>query len=169
MIIGQVLLGLTGLGLSIYAYYVKQQLKKNPKYKALCDLGPNISCTKAFSSKYGTGFGLSSSLFGENSIMNASNVNFGIGFYIFQIMSGEKLNYIFHFFDHKKLFFIIGLIVISLFNKLALFSSVLSCISSIYLAYILAFILKDFCLVCVISYIINFGLLWSNIQTVYSK
>ncbi|CAF1442372.1 unnamed protein product [Rotaria sp. Silwood1] len=149
MIIGQVLLGLTGLGLSIYAYYVKQQLKKNPKYKALCDLGPNISCTKAFSSKYGTGFGLSSSLFGENSIMNASNVNFGIGFYIFQIIS--------------------GLIVISLFNKLALFSSVLSCISSIYLAYILAFILKDFCLVCVTSYIINFGLLWSNIQTVYSK
>ncbi|CAF1289292.1 unnamed protein product [Rotaria sordida] len=149
MIVGQILLGTTGLIVSLYAYYVKQQLRKNPKYKALCDLGPNTSCTKALSSRYGNGFGLASSLFGENSMMNASNINLGIGFYIAQI--------------------IFGLITTPLFNKLALFSSILSCIGSIYLAYILAFILKDFCLICVTTYLINFGLLWSNIRTVYLK
>jgi uncharacterized membrane protein len=51
MIIGQVLLGIAGLGASVYGYYVKQQHKKNPKYKALCDIGPNISCSKVLTSK----------------------------------------------------------------------------------------------------------------------
>jgi hypothetical protein len=40
--------------------------------------------------RYGIGLGLTKSLFGENSIMNASNVNLGIGFYIFQIIAGKK-------------------------------------------------------------------------------
>ena len=51
MIIGQVLLGIAGLGATVYAYYVKQQRTKNPKYKALCDLGPNISCSRVLTSK----------------------------------------------------------------------------------------------------------------------
>ncbi|CAF1342254.1 unnamed protein product [Adineta steineri] len=149
MIVGQVLLGLTGLGLTCYAYHVKQQHKKNPKYKALCDLGPNASCSRVLTSKYGIGLGLTTKLFGENSIMNASNVNLGIVLYILQI--------------------IFGLIATPLINKLALFSSIISCITSLYLACILAFVLKDLCLVCVVTYIINAGLLWSNLQTVYSQ
>ncbi|CAF1496859.1 unnamed protein product, partial [Adineta steineri] len=88
MIVGQVLLGLAGLGLTCYAYYVKQQHKKNPKYKALCDLGPNASCSRVLTSKYGIGLGLTTKLFGENSIMNASNVNLGIVLYILQIIFG---------------------------------------------------------------------------------
>ena len=36
-----------------------------------------------------------------------------------------------------------------------LFNSVLSCISCVYLAYILIYILDDFCIVCVSTYIIN--------------
>ena len=51
MIIEQVLLGLAGLAASYYSIYVKQQHAKNPKYKALCDLGPNASCTKVLTSQ----------------------------------------------------------------------------------------------------------------------
>jgi len=51
MIVGQVVLGAADLGLTLYAYYVKQQHKKNPKYKALCDCGPNASCSRVLTSK----------------------------------------------------------------------------------------------------------------------
>jgi vitamin-K-epoxide reductase (warfarin-sensitive) len=61
-----------------------------------------------------------------------------------------------------------GLITTPMFSKFALFSSVLACVGSIYLAFILAFVLKDLCLVCIATYVINAGLLWSNLQTVNS-
>lgn len=51
MIIDQVLLGLLGLAASYYTIYVKQQHAKNPKYKAMCDIGPNASCTKVLTSQ----------------------------------------------------------------------------------------------------------------------
>ena len=51
MIVDQVLLGLLGLAASYYTIYVKQQHAKNPKYKALCDIGPNASCTKVLTSQ----------------------------------------------------------------------------------------------------------------------
>jgi hypothetical protein len=51
MIVGQVLLGIAGFGVTLYAYYVKNQHKKNPKYKALCDFGPNASCSRVLTSK----------------------------------------------------------------------------------------------------------------------
>ena len=40
--------------------------------------------------RYDTGFGLASTLFGEHSIMNASNVKFGMGFYAFQLLAGKR-------------------------------------------------------------------------------
>ena len=51
MIVGQVLLGVAGFGAALYSYYVKKQHEKNPKYKALCDLGPNASCTRVLTSE----------------------------------------------------------------------------------------------------------------------
>jgi vitamin-K-epoxide reductase (warfarin-sensitive) len=45
-------LSMFGLILSIYALYVKIR-SKNKKYKPLCDIKKNVSCSKAFSSKYG--------------------------------------------------------------------------------------------------------------------
>jgi len=51
MIVDQVLLGLAGLGASYYSIYVKKQHEKNPKYKAMCDLGPNASCTRVLTSE----------------------------------------------------------------------------------------------------------------------
>jgi uncharacterized membrane protein len=51
MIVDQVLLGLAGFSAALYSYYVKVQHQKNPKYKALCDLGPNASCTRVLTSE----------------------------------------------------------------------------------------------------------------------
>jgi uncharacterized membrane protein len=51
MITGQVLLGIAGLIASLYTFYVKKQHQKNPKYKALCDFGPNASCSRVLTSK----------------------------------------------------------------------------------------------------------------------
>jgi hypothetical protein len=51
MIVRQVLLGLAGLGVPCYAYYVKEQLKNDHRYRAFCDLGAHANCTRVLTSK----------------------------------------------------------------------------------------------------------------------
>ena len=54
---------LLGLSLSLYAYTIEQK-SKNKHYRAACDLNERISCSKAFTSRYGKLFGISNSLIG---------------------------------------------------------------------------------------------------------
>ena len=49
-------------------------------------------------------------------------------------------------------------------TSLLLGTSALACAGSVYLAYILAFVLKDVCLVCVATYVVNFYLLYASYQ-----
>ena len=42
-----------GFILSAYAIYVKYKVGKSKKYRPLCDISKRISCTKAFTSRYG--------------------------------------------------------------------------------------------------------------------
>ncbi len=45
-------LSLIGVLIAAYSYYVKVSYYKNPtKYKALCDLNENISCTRVLISE----------------------------------------------------------------------------------------------------------------------
>lgn len=115
--------------------------------------------------RYGTGFGIAGTLFGKNSKLNASNGHLGIIFYTLQIIFGRMRCET----NIDAIFVLVGLLPIPLFGKLALFSSALACLGSLYLACILAFVLKDLCLVCIATYIINAALLWSNYRTVYSR
>lgn len=48
----RVFLGIFGLVLSVYALHVELSRERNPDYRALCDLGESVSCSKVFTSRY---------------------------------------------------------------------------------------------------------------------
>ncbi|KAF7280589.1 vitamin-K epoxide reductase [Rhynchophorus ferrugineus] len=122
---------LIGLGLSLYAYAVELHLEQNKNYKPYCDLAEHMSCTKAFDSQYGKGFGI----FSKDSIFYKPNSFFGIVFYSM-------------------------VATLSLSNSPvavngSLLLIILSNFASLYFAYILYFILADLCVVCIGTYIVN--------------
>ncbi|KAJ8923430.1 hypothetical protein NQ315_001989 [Exocentrus adspersus] len=122
---------LVGLGLSLYAYIVELQLEADENYQPMCDLNPHVSCSKAFKSEYGKGFGI----FGEGSIFHKPNSLFGLMFYS-MIATLAQTN--------SRFIVLVSLFAIALSNILCL-----------YFAYILYFILYDLCIVCVSIYVVN--------------
>lgn len=129
--------------LSMYSLLVEMKAEENPNYVAYCDINEHISCTKAFTSEYGKGFGILGKVFGEKSVLNQPNPLIGMIFY--------------------TLFFFLNM----LGNKAAIYSMIglgaLSNVMSLYLGYILMFILKDFCFICVATYVVNATLLFFSI------
>ena len=85
MVFGIYIFSIIGFLLSIYAFFVENKTKKSKSYKPLCDISKKVSCTKAFSSKYG-------------SLAGVSNSFAGIFFYliIFSLVIFGKLNYVFY-------------------------------------------------------------------------
>ncbi len=59
-----VLLSFLGFCVSLYAYSIVQNLKKDPSYKPVCNLSDRISCTKPLESPYGKLLGFSNSFLG---------------------------------------------------------------------------------------------------------
>ncbi|MED6270360.1 hypothetical protein CHARACLAT_009419 [Characodon lateralis] len=140
----RIILALVGLVLSIYALHVELSRERDPDYRAMCDLGESVSCSKVFTSRWGRGFGLVQLFVAKDSLLNQPNSVLGIAFYTLQMGLGLSLS--------KK-------------AALALvLSSWVSVAGSIYLASILAFVLGDFCMVCVSTYIVNFALLYTNLK-----
>ena len=43
---------LIGLAISVYMYFIEQNLKQTPDYKPVCDINDRISCTKSMKSVY---------------------------------------------------------------------------------------------------------------------
>jgi len=127
---------LIGIVICIYAVNIEKS-GKNPKYKRLCDVNESMSCTLVLTSKYGHMAKLLFNL-NEHSIFNMSNAQYGLLFYLgllcFQFYPFTLLPY------YDVLFFV------------ATLSSV---IASIGLAWILYYILHNFCMICVCMYIIN--------------
>ncbi|XP_067391376.1 vitamin K epoxide reductase complex subunit 1 [Emydura macquarii macquarii] len=131
-----------GLALSVYALHVETSRERDPGYRAMCDLSPSVSCSKVFTSRWGRGFGLVEDLLGKHSVFNQPNSIFGIVFYTLQTLLGCTPS---------------TLAAVTLLG-----TSVVSIAGSLYLAYILFFVLHDFCLVCVTTYLLNGALLLLN-------
>ncbi|GAA6214197.1 vitamin K epoxide reductase complex subunit 1-like protein 1 [Lates japonicus] len=140
----RVFLCVFGLVLSVYALHVELSRERNPDYRAMCDLGESVSCSKVFTSRWGRGFGLVQFFVAKDSSLNQPNSVLGIIFYTLQMSLGLSLS-------KKAAVFLV-------------FSSWVSVAGSLYLASILAFVLGDFCMVCVSTYIINFALLFTNVK-----
>ncbi|XP_077594978.1 vitamin K epoxide reductase complex subunit 1 [Stigmatopora nigra] len=140
----RVFLCIFGLILSVYALHVELSREHDPAYRAMCDLGESVSCSKVFTSRWGRGFGLVQFFVAQDSLLNQPNSILGVIFYTLQLGLG-----------------------LSLSKKAALFlvlSSWVSVAGSLYLASILAFVLGDFCMVCVSTYLVNFALLYTNLK-----
>ncbi|XP_047469780.1 vitamin K epoxide reductase complex subunit 1-like [Penaeus chinensis] len=127
---------LLGVALSLYALYVEFLKEADENYEAMCDINSYISCSKVFTSKYGRGFGIVGEYLGKDHIMNQPNSIPGIMFYILILALGEIRSPTAAKIQR-------GLVFTSNFM-------------SLYLAYLLYFILHDFCIVCVSTYIVNF-------------
>ncbi|XP_030648325.1 vitamin K epoxide reductase complex subunit 1-like protein 1 isoform X1 [Chanos chanos] len=133
---------LLGILLSLYAFHVEREKSRDANYKAMCDLSHSISCSKVFTSRWGRGFGLLGSIFGNNSAVNQPNSIYGLLFYGFQLL--------------------LGMTVSAMAALFLMSTSILSVVGSLYLGYILYFVLKDFCIICVTTYALNFILLILN-------
>ncbi|KAM3859335.1 vitamin K epoxide reductase complex subunit 1 [Diretmus argenteus] len=133
-----------GLFLSVYALHVELSRESDPHYRAMCDLGESVSCSKVFTSRWGRGFGLVQFFVAQDSPLNQPNSILGIIFYTLQLGLGLSVS-------KKAAWFLV-------------FSSWVSVAGSLYLASVLMFILADFCMVCVSTYAVNFALLYTNLK-----
>ncbi|KAI3373071.1 hypothetical protein L3Q82_006415 [Scortum barcoo] len=140
--IARLLVCLLGILLSLYAFHVEREKARDPTYKAVCDVSSSISCSKVFSSRWGRGFGLLGSIFGNDSALNQPNSVYGIVFYAFQLL--------------------LGMTVSAMAALILMTTSILSVVGSLYLGYILYFVLKDFCIICITTYALNFILFILN-------
>lgn len=123
-------LGLIGLIVSIYAIYVEMKTLGG----ALCDLSNRASCSKVLKSEYARLAKIFLNLRADHPL-NIPNTYFGVIFYL-MVMLFDFVNIPF-----KEVFLFIA--------------SSFSFSVCIILGYVLYFILYDFCIVCVTTYIIN--------------
>ncbi|XP_063175317.1 vitamin K epoxide reductase complex subunit 1 [Chroicocephalus ridibundus] len=127
-----------GAALSLYALHVEREHARDPSYRAACDLGPAVSCTRVFGSRWGRGLGLVELALGRDSPANVPNGAVGVVFYLLQGL--------------------LGAVPGRGASAVLLGTSVASALASLWLAGVLAFGLQDLCLVCLSTYLLN-GLL----------
>jgi len=132
-----------GIALSLFAFYVEKKKHQDESYVALCDINEQVSCSKVFTSKYGRGFGLLQFFLEEDSPLIQPNPVYGIIFYFINFLLGMG-NYMF-------------------LAKAQFIMCIMANCGSVYLGYILYFVLQDMCVVCISTYAVNFALLMSTI------
>ncbi|NXO05112.1 VKORL protein, partial [Rhinopomastus cyanomelas] len=133
-----------GAALSLWSLHVGRERARDPHYRAGCDLGPAMSCSRVFGSRWGRGLGLVEPLLGPDSSFNLSNGVIGVFFYLLQGVLGT------------------GWVPGRGATAVLLGTSGTSVLASVWLGWVLAFELQDLCLVCVSTYLINILLLLLN-------
>lgn len=135
------LLGAVGMCLALYALYVEHEAARmselGMEYVALCDISSiGASCTSVFTSKWGR---LMSTLglVPKDGPLDLPNAAFGAMYYALVML-------------HPPAPFGRGLL---------LFATLVSFATTCILAYALAVILKDICVVCISTYFVNSALL----------
>ncbi len=118
-----------GIILSLYSFSVEKKIAKNKKYSPVCDISSKVSCTKAFTSKYGHVFGVSNALMGIGFYVAALLLTFSsfasLIFYmaLFSMLMTLYLAYV-SFFIQKNFclvcisIYVINILVLLLSNKL---------------------------------------------------
>jgi vitamin-K-epoxide reductase (warfarin-sensitive) len=138
------LLGLIGIVISWYAIHVERQANKHgrKKYVALCDINDSASCSLVLTSEYAK-LGEKFLGLGKDNPFNVPNTNYGLLFYI-----GVTLYPLYPF-------------TLIPYREFMLFgASIVSIMVCCLLSWILYFKLKNFCGVCVASWILNLFILW---------
>ena len=119
--------------------------------------------------RYGKGFGLLQYILDENSPLIQPNPVYGAIFYTLVLLLGiphslmtfsllEKCSLTFCLFFH-----LIGLGNYLFLARVQMLLCIMANIGSVYLGYILYFVLEDICVVCVSTYFVNFVLLIVNL------
>lgn len=121
---------LLGIVVALYALYVELHAD-DPGFEAFCDINEHASCSKVLTSDFSHILSFSG-LVAKGSALDVPNALMGVGFYAAVLL-------------HP---YVPALATLAA----ATFSVGLSC----YLAGVLYFVLHDFCVVCVMSYILNF-------------
>jgi len=161
---------LVGLALTIYTLWVEYQTAVDPDYVPLCHVKLDVfgfekeaNCQVAFTSRYGKG------LFG---FVDHGKTDFMAGV----PAVNEAINKVKPFVAELPnpvpgLFFYVLMYWLGTSRaasvgaaKVAIVNAVVSLIVSAYLGYVLAYILNDFCVVCVSTYFVNIILLISSIR-----
>lgn len=126
-----------GILLSTYAIYVEYYASIDENFEALCDFSEEVSCSKVFLSEYGKIFS-KLGIVPKDSILDLPNAFYGLLFYLFYLI-------FYLFIRHSPI------------GRITLLSmTVFSLAFSAYLAYILAEILHEMCVVCASTYVCNF-------------
>jgi len=76
----EAIFALSGLLLSIYAFYVEQQKEEDPMYVAACDISAKISCSRIFASEYGHFFS-KIGIIPKDSVLDVPNALYACIFY----------------------------------------------------------------------------------------
>ncbi len=59
-----IILCVIGFAVSLYGFFIEEQLKKDPNYKPICDISDKASCSKPFKSSFSRMFGISNTIVG---------------------------------------------------------------------------------------------------------
>lgn len=128
-----------GTIVALYGYYVELRAASGNDYVAMCDISPEISCSKVVKSEYGKVFS-HLKIVPKDSLLDQPNALYGAVFYI-------CFGLLYYFWGKNAQ---VQLILLGL--------TVSSMLLSVYLAYILTEVLKLKCIICYSIYLCNFVL-----------